>query len=213
VHAAVFAPCGVTQVLQVACAVDPREEAGLAIIATLDDVLRNAGEVDTGLPGHDRVLAMRVSSVSLSSPDTIGACRGCVSENTTLTKAMGISAGGITLLHAAHRQPDRIEAMVVIGAANHFPEQARAITHGARGNIPPAVRGFFDACASRGQVQVERLLQRFHGLKDNHEDVRLSREELAAIRARVLVVHGDRDEFFPVDIPVAKHAAIPDAQL
>jgi pimeloyl-ACP methyl ester carboxylesterase len=65
---------------------------------------------------------------------------------------LGISGGGMTLLHAAARQPGRIEAMVVIGAAHYFPEQARETMRGVPGNVPPPVQAFFDACASRGQV-------------------------------------------------------------
>ena len=42
-------------------------------------------------------------------------------------KAMGISTGGMTLLHMATSQPERLEAMVLIGATTYFPEQARAI--------------------------------------------------------------------------------------
>src|SRR5262245_21159144 len=42
-------------------------------------------------------------------------------------KAMGISTGGMTLLHMATQQPSRVEAMVLIGATSYFPEQARAI--------------------------------------------------------------------------------------
>lgn len=41
---------------------------------------------------------------------------------------MGISAGGVTLLHMATQQRDRIEAMVLIGTASYFPEQTRAIS-------------------------------------------------------------------------------------
>jgi pimeloyl-ACP methyl ester carboxylesterase len=128
-------------------------------------------------------------------------------------KAMGISAGGMTLLHAAVRQPGRIEAMAVIGAAHYFPEQARAIMRGTPGNVPPPVLEFFKACASRGQAQVDALLQRFNAFKDNDEDIRLSPQELATIQARTLVVHGDRDEFFPVPIPVEIYTSIPVAQL
>lgn len=128
-------------------------------------------------------------------------------------KAMGISAGGMTLLHAAARQPERIEAMAVIGAAHHFPEQARQIMRGTPGNLPPPVRAFFDACATRGPAQVNGLLKRFHDFKDNDEDIGMSAQELARIQARTLIVHGDRDEFFPVDIPVELYTAIPDAQL
>lgn len=128
-------------------------------------------------------------------------------------RAMGISAGGMTLLHAASRAPERFEAMAVIGAAHDFPEQAREIMRGTPGNLPPDVRQGFERCATRGAAQVDGLLRRFNGLKDNHDDIRLSPRELGAIQARTLVIHGDRDEFFPVAIPVEVYEAIPDARL
>ncbi len=128
-------------------------------------------------------------------------------------KAMGISAGGMTLLHAAVREPGRIEAMAVIGAAHYFPEQARRIMRGVPGNVPPPVLEFFNACATRGPAQVDGLLQRFSGFQHNDEDIRLTPQELATIDARTLIMHGDRDEFFPVEIPVEIYASIPDSQL
>ena len=57
-HAAVPPAGNVAQVLQVARAVYLGKEAGPAVIAALDDVLRDAGQVDAGLTRHDRVLAM-----------------------------------------------------------------------------------------------------------------------------------------------------------
>ena len=36
---------------------------------------------------------------------------------------------------------------------------------------------------------------------------------LATIKARTLIIHGDRDEFFPVAIPVEMYNAIPGSQL
>lgn len=128
-------------------------------------------------------------------------------------RALGISAGGMTLLHAAVRKPGRIEAMAVIGAAHYFPEQAREVMRGVPENVPAEVRASFEQCASRGPTQAAGLLQRFHELKDNHEDIELLPSELGTIAARTLVVHGDRDVFFPVDIPVAMYGAIPGAQL
>jgi pimeloyl-ACP methyl ester carboxylesterase len=38
-------------------------------------------------------------------------------------KAMGISSGGMTLIHIATQQPARVEAMVLIGATSYFPER------------------------------------------------------------------------------------------
>ena len=42
-------------------------------------------------------------------------------------KVIGLSGGGITLLHMATQQPERIDAMIAISAPPYFPEQARAI--------------------------------------------------------------------------------------
>lgn len=40
-------------------------------------------------------------------------------------KAIGLSGGGITLLHMATQQPERIVAMIAVGAPPYFPTQAR----------------------------------------------------------------------------------------
>ena len=52
-------------------------------------------------------------------------------------RAMGISAGGMTLLHLATKYPDRVEKMVVIGATTYFPEQARQVIRGEAAAPPP----------------------------------------------------------------------------
>ena len=38
-------------------------------------------------------------------------------------------------------------------------------------------------------------------------------EDLGVIQRPVLILHGDRDEFFPVDIPTAMYRAMPAAEL
>ena len=129
-------------------------------------------------------------------------------------KAMGISAGGMTLLHLATKYPDRVEAMVVIGATSYFPEQARKMMRviGA-GALPKEVQDAFDKCASRGDRQVSELMRQFVGFQHSHEDMNLTPPYLATIKARTLIVHGDRDEFFPVDVPVEMYNSIPGSQL
>lgn len=129
-------------------------------------------------------------------------------------RAMGISAGGMTLLHLATRQPERIEAMVLIGATTHFPEQARAIMRGvSTDTLPPPVLEMFRTCAVRGETQARALIGQFHAFKDSHDDMAFTPAALATIRARTLIVHGDRDEFFPVSIPVEMYGAIPGSEL
>ncbi|MCD9027265.1 alpha/beta hydrolase [Luteimonas sp. BDR2-5] len=129
-------------------------------------------------------------------------------------KAIGISSGGMTLLHMATREPARVEAMVLVGTAHYFPEQARAITRRAAEAGPRlADLDYFRQCATRGETQVDALARQFAGFATSAGDVDFSPRSLGGIRARTLIVHGDRDEFFPPDIPVAMHAAIPDSAL
>jgi pimeloyl-ACP methyl ester carboxylesterase len=39
------------------------------------------------------------------------------------------------------------------------------------------------------------------------------REEMAHIRVPTLIIHGDRDRFFPVAVPVDLYGLLPDAEL
>lgn len=128
--------------------------------------------------------------------------------------AMGMSSGGMTLLHMATREPDRVESMVLVSATSHFPDEARAIMRRASfRTMPPPVQAMYRECAKRGEEQVGQLIGQFNALSESRDDMNFTAEDLSAIRARTLVVHGDRDRFFPVEIPVGLYRAIPDAAL
>lgn len=129
-------------------------------------------------------------------------------------RAMGISSGGMTLLHMATQQPARIESMVLVSATSHFPEQARSIMREASADtIPPEVQEMYQQCATRGDGQVRQLVMQFNGFNASHDDMNLTDSDLSTISSRTLVVHGDRDPFFPVEIPVGMYRSIPDASL
>lgn len=128
--------------------------------------------------------------------------------------AMGMSTGGMTLLHLAAQQPGRLRALVLISATTHFPEPARAIMRRARlETLPPDVRTMYQTCAQRGDAQIRQLLAQFNAFADNHTDMNFTAEALSAIRARTLIVHGDRDAFFPVEIALDLYRGIPEAEL
>jgi pimeloyl-ACP methyl ester carboxylesterase len=128
--------------------------------------------------------------------------------------ALGISSGGMTLLHMATSQPERLDAMVLISATSHFPAQARAIMRGASfGSMPRQVQEMYRACAERGDEQIRQLISQFNAFHDNYDDMNFTEQSLSAITARTLVVHGDRDRFFPVEIPVSLYRSIPGAAL
>jgi pimeloyl-ACP methyl ester carboxylesterase len=129
-------------------------------------------------------------------------------------RALGFSSGGITLLHLATRHPDRLSKMVVVGAANYFPEGAQSILRSATmNNLPPEVLDEFRRCASRGEEQVRSLVDQFRALGFSRSDTDIKAAQLARITARTLIVHGDRDMFFPVNIPVGLYQSISDSAL
>ena len=129
-------------------------------------------------------------------------------------RAMGISAGGMTLLHLATKYPGRVDSMVIIGATSHFHQQARDVLRAISANPPsPGDVGELKKCAHRGEGQMRDLMRQFIGFKDSYEDMNLTPPYLATIKARTLIVHGDRDEFFPVEIPVDMYKSIPGSQL
>lgn len=129
-------------------------------------------------------------------------------------KAMGMSSGGMTLIHMATQQPERIEAMVLIGATTHFPTQARAIMqHSTPDELSPEELEEWGSCSSRGDAQTREVLRQFNRMKDSYDDMNFTEPYLSTITARTLIVHGDRDEFFPVDIAIGLFRGIPHSAL
>lgn len=129
-------------------------------------------------------------------------------------RAIGGSSGGMTLLHMATQQPGRVEAMVIVDATNYFPEEARRLMRAVNpDSLEPGLHEGMLACASRGEAQVHQLATEFRSFKDSYDDMNITPALLGTIQARTLIVHGDRDPFFPIAIPVDMYRAIPHASL
>ena len=129
-------------------------------------------------------------------------------------KAIGLSGGGITLLHMATSQPEAIEAMVVVSAPPYFPAQARSMQR----QLSEAMLGADEMdrmrrCHKQGEVQIQELLAYGRSMADSYEDVNFTPPLLATITARTLVVFGDRDPLYPVSLAFEMHAAIPRSSL
>ncbi len=128
--------------------------------------------------------------------------------------AMGIGSGGMTLLHMATSQPERVGAMVLIGAASYSPEQNRAILRATDPETQPEDEwARMRRLHVRGDDQIRALWTQFRNLADDYDDVNFTAPYLSTITARTLIVHGDRDQFFPVSIPVEEYEAIPNSYL
>lgn len=127
---------------------------------------------------------------------------------------MGVSSGGMILLHMATQQPDRIRAMVLVSATTHFPESTR---EGLRALTPDAItpqqwknRRLLQP---RGDQQILDLQAEQRAMGDDTTDMVFRPADLAGIHARTLIVHGDRDPLFPVEIAMEMYRGIPRSQL
>lgn len=130
-------------------------------------------------------------------------------------RAIGMSMGGNILLHMATQQPDRIEAMVLVSATSYFPEQARKIME----QVPAAADWSseeWEAMRKRhrlGDDQILALSEWQRGMKDSYDDMNFTPPALSCITAPTLIVYGDRDPLYPVEIAIEMYRAIPKAAL
>lgn len=126
-------------------------------------------------------------------------------------RAIGHSSGAMTLLDLASRQPGRIEALVVLGGTMRNTETAREIQRTLLSeSVPPEGKGRLKAWHSR-EGQLDALFRQFQAIAEN--GIFETRPELMRIMAPTLIIHGDRDEHFPMRIAMEMHRAIPQAYL
>jgi pimeloyl-ACP methyl ester carboxylesterase len=129
-------------------------------------------------------------------------------------RGVGLSGGANTFLHLATRAPERIESMVLVSATTHFPAAARAIQRDfSLEMLGPDEAARLRIRHVRGEPQIAALLAQARGFADSHDDLCFTAADLGRIRARTLVVSGDRDPLYPVEIGVELYRGIPDAAL
>jgi pimeloyl-ACP methyl ester carboxylesterase len=129
-------------------------------------------------------------------------------------RAIGASLGGGTMLHVATRQPERVEAMVLVSATPYFPEQARAIQRAfPAADQPPEAWEQMRAWHVLGDEQVRALWRQTNAFADSHDDLAFTPPLLATIRARTLIVNGDHDPLYPARLSLEMFEAIPGASL
>jgi pimeloyl-ACP methyl ester carboxylesterase len=129
-------------------------------------------------------------------------------------EAIGMSAGANTLLHMATQQPDRISAFVHVSGTPRFPDEARAIMR----TMTEESRSADEWAAMRqrhhhGDDQIRALWRHARQFAEDRTDMNFDRDTMGAITARTLIVHGDRDPLYPVELAVELLRGIPHASL
>jgi pimeloyl-ACP methyl ester carboxylesterase len=129
-------------------------------------------------------------------------------------KTVGLSGGGITLLHLATSLPTRIASMVIVSAPPYFPAQARALQRQTSDSMFGEVE--MDLMRKRhrhGDAQLQQLFAHGRALADSYDDVNFTPPYLAPISAETLIVFADRDPLYPVSLAFELKAAIPASYL
>lgn len=127
----------------------------------------------------------------------IGACKG-----------IGVSGGGNVLLHMATKQPERVKAMVLVSATPYFPAQARAFMGRYADSLPDQQWEILRRRHPGGDAQVKALLASTTAFANSYDDMNFTPPYLATIQARTLIVQGDRDPLYPVEISLEMAKAI-----
>ncbi len=128
-------------------------------------------------------------------------------------KAIGVSGGGNILLHMATKQPERLQAMVLVSATPYFPAQARTIMRQYQEALSEQQLDDLRQKHHGGNEQVNALLASTAAFAESYDDMNFTPPFLSKIKARTLIVQGDRDPFYPIEISVEMYNAIPNASL
>jgi pimeloyl-ACP methyl ester carboxylesterase len=163
------------------------------------------------LPGHGRSSILSKpfrhqdaggDMLALLDHLNIGACKG-----------LGISGGGNVLLHMATMKPERVKAMVLVSATPYFPAQARPIMRQYSSSLPGEQWEILRRRHPGGDVQIRALLASTAAFADSYDDMSFTPPHLSTIQARTLIVQGDRDPLYPVELSVEMARAIPHSSL
>ena len=128
-------------------------------------------------------------------------------------KGLGVSGGGNVLLHMATKQPERMKAMVLVSATPYFPAQARSLMRQYPESLPEAQWEILRRRHQGGDAQIRAILASTKAFAGSYDDMSFTPPHLSTIQARTLIVQGDRDPLYPVELSVEMAKAIPKSSL
>ena len=129
-------------------------------------------------------------------------------------KAIGMSMGGNTLLHLATLAPGRITRMVLVSSTMYFPEQARRVMAqmAATERSEQELRILRER-HQHGDEQIRALDRQQLAFERDTTDMAFTPASLSRIETETLLIYGDRDPLYPVDMAVTMYESLPNAAL
>jgi len=129
-------------------------------------------------------------------------------------RALGASAGGLTLLQLSLDDPSALEAMILVGVGTHFPAACQAsMANTNADDFAPEWWEIMRDRHSRGDDQIRELAAYLRGLATADGDVDFTAEKLADVQTQTLIVQGDSDWCFPPPLVADMQQAIPGSAL
>jgi pimeloyl-ACP methyl ester carboxylesterase len=129
--------------------------------------------------------------------------------------AIGYSAGGLTLLHLAIRYPTLINKLVLLGAGQYLTEGARQRISNFESfeDLSAGIKSSLLQTHKHGENQVRELIDQYHSLALNYWDPNFTPPLLSKISASTLIIFGDRDSAFSVELALEQNKYIGNSSL
>lgn len=132
----------------------------------------------------------------------------------TQCQAIGFSGGGCTLLQMAHVNPAILVSMVLVSATPYFPESTQLIMK----QYAWAEKSEDQWTALRkihfhGDEQINLLFEHAASFGEDPNDMNFKPEMLSQIQTRTLIVQGDKDPLYPLDLTIELYQSLPNANL
>lgn len=132
--------------------------------------------------------------------------------------AAGHSAGAITLMHMAAREPKLFERLIVVSGGHRYTEEARDdIRHDSFEKAPDGLQQYYMDIHFGDTAKIQAMFDDINIMADqipvHPDELVLNKQVLSEMTLPVLLVWGDRDFYFPVDIAVDLYHSLPNARL
>jgi pimeloyl-ACP methyl ester carboxylesterase len=127
----------------------------------------------------------------------------------------GSSSGGMQLLFLALEQPHLVHSLTLVAATYTFDDHVKAQVREVIGSVTPGWIENLEAAhgETHGAEYAHTILDLWAESVFRPQELPFVPNDLGQITCPTLIIHGDRDPFFPVHIPVTMYEAIPNAEL
>lgn len=128
--------------------------------------------------------------------------------------AVGFSGGGCALLHMSYQQPEKITSMVLVSAAPYFPKSTQKLMK--QFALEDKTEEQWMAMRNihiYGDEQIQLLWDQTGAFGESDDDMNFTANMLSKIKSKTLIVQGDRDPIYPIELTIEMYKGMSNAFL